>query len=318
MTLVTSYDCVNCKGYHTTSQIDDVQYRICGSCRKKLVRGKKTFEEFEIKAQLLKLENEIKHIKEKIIEIEYRIEENELLKEQQMTPFKRLLSWFDFDVIPKELKTNDFRYRSEKRELEWKLNELKSEYNLNKAIIVRNIIPAQKRYQHEQILKQRKETNMKKQRLKSFREASSNIEYNRFNYLIRNIDYKRGNPLDNYIRNNLYNDITNAYSAKCVLCNTESDLTLDHFWLPKNEGGNFAMLHIESKTLISNVIPLCRSCNSAKSDKPIQYFFNPEELMNLNETQQLISKDFMKNRKLCEVASKWFKAKIQPLNKNKI
>ncbi|MDE2717115.1 MAG: hypothetical protein OXI33_08870, partial [Chloroflexota bacterium] len=55
-------------------------------------------------------------------------------------------------------------------------------------------------------------------------------------------------------------------------------MTLDHYGIPKNEGGNFVLCVRDSQTVKMNVVPLCRACNSAKGDMPFDVYFRPEEM----------------------------------------
>lgn len=52
-----------------------------------------------------------------------------------------------------------------------------------------------------------------------------------------------------------------SYGRQCLACGATEPLTADHV-VPRSKGGSLD---------ISNIQPLCRSCNSAKGDREIDY-----------------------------------------------
>jgi hypothetical protein len=62
-------------------------------------------------------------------------------------------------------------------------------------------------------------------------------------------------------------------------------LEFDHFWLPKSQGGNFAM-RSTAGYYVNNCIPLCRSCNASKGAKSFLEFFPHEEVEGVIEKSQ--------------------------------
>ena len=128
-------------------------------------------------------------------------------------------------------------------------------------------------------------------------------------FLRRKRDYRRGNALDNYVRKNLLRTICSVFGDVCARCGSTNGLVLDHLWLPKNEGANFVMMYRDTNVLVSNVAPLCHSCNSGKSDRSVESAFTPEQLSSIGESQVQLSLAFLGNADLCEVARKWYRSK---------
>ena len=164
---------------------------------------------------------------------------------------------------------------------------------------------ARKRYQSKRLADQQRRLARIESREEAFRQAMGSLSPNRRGLRIRNIDYKRGNPVDNFIRRNWMAPVSEAYDSQCFVCKSQTDLTLDHLWIPKNEGGNFAMCKTNGGLLISNVLLLCRSCNSAKGEKPFDQFFSRDQLSRLIEIQQSLSRSMMSDDRLCRVAQRW-------------
>jgi 5-methylcytosine-specific restriction endonuclease McrA len=288
----------------------DLELRFCGSCRKELIEKHDILDESEIKNSINNLIAEIDILQKKNTEIENAIEINQEFEEQKMTFIKKLFRWMGFNMCPKDLQNERFRLNQEKNAIKFNLEQTQKKLYFYQSVLRRNIIPAQKRYHHKLLLKQQKKQALLQRSSETFNKVISSIEQNRDQYFIRNKDYKRGNPLENYIKNNWREKILKLHSNKCASCKSMEDITLDHFWLPKNEGGNFAMFHVDSHALISNVIPLCRSCNSAKGDMPFQNFFTLEQLKLINRIQQDLSKQLMDDPQLCIIASKWYRKNI--------
>lgn len=58
-----------------------------------------------------------------------------------------------------------------------------------------------------------------------------------------------------------WNRLCKKYDNRCVACGKKTKLEVDHI-VPLSKGGS---------SYISNIQPLCRSCNASKSDKTIDY-----------------------------------------------
>ena len=100
------------------------------------------------------------------------------------------------------------------------------------------------------------------------------FSYNRANYVVRKRDYKRGSKIENYFRDKQYDKVLRIFEGKCVNCDSTNDLTLDHFGIPKNEGGNYVLLSEANGAIQVNAIVLCRSCNSAKGERSFKHFWS--------------------------------------------
>jgi len=135
---------------------------------------------------------------------------------------------------------------------------------------------------NQQSRKQEKE-QLELQKQDQLKEKISNLNFSdsRFDYIIQSNDYKRGNKIENAYRKQYFLPLLDLYKNKCAKChNNTNGIELDHFILSKNEGGNFILRHKEGY-LVNNAIPLCKPCNSSKSDNSYKEFFTSEELIGL-------------------------------------
>jgi 5-methylcytosine-specific restriction endonuclease McrA len=148
--------------------------------------------------------------------------------------------------------------------------------------------------------------NVYDQRASQFQDVLNKVKLDRHLLLIRNADYKRGNPLDNFIRSKWNQVIQEFFDGRCFICGASSDLTIDHLWLPKNEGGNFVMCVGESALLMSNLLLLCRSCNAAKGEVPVEQFFSQDQMVEIVDIQRLLSQRMMNDPELRKVAGRWY------------
>jgi 5-methylcytosine-specific restriction endonuclease McrA len=154
--------------------------------------------------------------------------------------------------------------------------------------------------------KARAELHKQGQRASEFQNILNELKLDRDLFLIRKTDYKRGNLLDNFIRSKWKQTIHEAFTGQCFVCAAGSDLTIDHLWLPKNEGGNFVMCVGENALLSSNVLLLCRSCNSAKGEAGVEQFFSPHQMLELAKIQKVLSRRMMDDPELRKIAGKWY------------
>jgi hypothetical protein len=107
------------------------------------------------------------------------------------------------------------------------------------------------------------------------------ISTNREDYIIVKEDYKRGNKRENEYRKKHILALLNLHQNQCAKCHkSDNGFDLDHFFLSKNEGGNFSLMHKDGY-LVNNAIPLCQSCNRSKGDRPYNTFFSNEEILSL-------------------------------------
>lgn len=135
-----------------------------------------------------------------------------------------------------------------------------------KAQIIKNAQEAETRAKHDE---------QQGQRADSFRNLEN--DYDRHQFCIVPTDYRRGNGIDNYFRKGLLSKVLAAFNHACVFCGSPENLTLDHYGLSKNEGGNFALRTVDKVSIRPNVIVLCRYCNSAKGQIKPDSFFSAEQ-----------------------------------------
>ena len=141
-------------------------------------------------------------------------------------------------------------------------------------------------------------------------QQSKDNEYGRDKFRIREKDYKRGNRLDNYFRNVISGKVIEAFEGKCVRCGNTHDLTLDHFAIPKNEGGNFVLCEREGGAVKLNIIVLCRSCNSAKGEKVYNRFFKGNDITKALVHQSTLLNAILNDDVAKTIIRKWYDVRV--------
>ncbi len=96
-------------------------------------------------------------------------------------------------------------------------------------------------------------------------------------YVITGSNYSRDSRVDRFYKKHMSYVLATKFDSKCCNCGDGmSALEFDHFWLPKSEGGNFAMLSKQGH-YVNNCIPLCRRCNASKGAKSFLEFFRQDQ-----------------------------------------
>jgi 5-methylcytosine-specific restriction endonuclease McrA len=119
-------------------------------------------------------------------------------------------------------------------------------------------------------------------------------------YIVHRGDYKRGSEKErDYIRQHR-NYLFRIYDNRCSKCGNDANgLDIDHFFISKNEGGCFQMLHRDG-FIVNNAIPLCESCNRSKSDRDYRSFFSQHDLIRVLELNSQMNLRLNQERvKLC-------------------
>lgn len=284
-------------------------YRFCEACQEKLInvsgnRKNKTID--KISGTAIDLQNQI-YIQsdiENIISKNHRkihtyhniINNNDAYISKLSKSFKKIF---------KSSKENCAKLLAVNKQCQLNISILRSEILFCQALLNYNI-PV---LQHNKILQQKEKEDMEHKiavaRVKDAKKAKELAEqqkrneavsntiqnqlYQRERYVILKNNYSRGNAVDNYTYSSLKDMIMQVFGNKCIKCGSTEDLTLDHLWLSKNEGGNFIMKEIETHNLINNTIVLCRKCNSSKSDQAYTIFFNNAQLYNITQLSILLS-----------------------------
>lgn len=140
--------------------------------------------------------------------------------------------------------------------------------------------------------------------------AISNISpsSDRNDYLIDNDDYRRGNSKESYYRKTFALHLLETFGNCCAKCgDKENGIDIDHFIFCKNEGGCFIMRHRDGH-LVNNAIPLCWTCNRAKSDESFQSYFSSEELLSIFEKNLKMTKR-LNDKSVFDVEGKIIKVK---------
>jgi len=153
----------------------------------------------------------------------------------------------------------------------------------------------------------------RKQTSAAFAEKSRSVtpdRYGRELFRIRKKDYKRGNPLDNHFRKALLGEVFGAFRSRCLVCHSARDLTLDHFVIPVNEGGNFVLLLADGTGIRMNLVLLCRSCNSSKGESHYGQFFSPEQLHDAEVYQSCLLEAVLGNEEAMGVIRSWYELRV--------
>jgi len=303
-----SHRCVGCGGNWNSSKNQQSQ-PVCRSCYRALIEGDEASSKRRLAEITIQAAKGVENAREGVRYL------NEILanaEARQRRLIYRLLSRFRHkDPLP-QLRRDISRGEQEINEAEHRL------YLCER--LPGHVVAARARHRSKRVAaEQRRQATacawLEKQgrRASQFQDVRNELKPNRHLLLIRNADYKRGNPLDNFIRSKWNQLVQEAFAGKCFICGMRSDLTIDHLWLPKNEGGNFVMCIREDALLVSNLMLLCRSCNAAKGEVPVEQFFSPEQLIELVNVQKLLSQQMMKDAELRRVAGRWYGRLIHPL-----
>lgn len=153
-------------------------------------------------------------------------------------------------------------------------------------------------------------TQNKKSFLKKTQDNLYTSIFDRNIFIIRQRDYKRGNLVDNFFRNEISLKIINAFENKCLKCGSVHDLTLDHFAIPKNEGGNFILFTKDTSSIKLNIVVLCRSCNASKGERNFMSYFEDQELNKAIEYQKKLLKFLLECNKCLQIIQRWYKPSI--------
>lgn len=97
---------------------------------------------------------------------------------------------------------------------------------------------------------------------------------NRKKYKIIKGDKERQNAIDRQFRDDWFLTIVKECGNTCLNCGDDRNgVHLDHVFIPKSRGGNFAMWH-RGGFWVCNAVLLCKTCNVVKRDKPFWEFFD--------------------------------------------
>ncbi len=90
-------------------------------------------------------------------------------------------------------------------------------------------------------------------------------------------------------------------------CGATSGLTLDHYGIPKNEGGNFVLFNETDGVPVLNLVVLCRSCNSAKGEIAHTQFFDATTVERVRRRQQTLLSTLLDDERFMGVFRKWYR-----------
>ena len=110
------------------------------------------------------------------------------------------------------------------------------------------------------------------------------------NYLIKSKDFDRNTQVEANYRKFMAAEVIAAYDSKCCKCGSRNNgLELDHLFIPKSNGGNFAMKH-SAGYWVNNCAPLCRTCNSTKNNRSWKLFFSRKEILYILDVNNVLTK----------------------------
>lgn len=86
-------------------------------------------------------------------------------------------------------------------------------------------------------------------------------------YKISRTAYKRKNADEKLYTTKFLLPVLRIFDCRCAICGADDDgLEMDHFWIPKDRGGNLMMKLRDTDTYVNNGVPTCGACNRAKSN----------------------------------------------------
>jgi len=130
-------------------------------------------------------------------------------------------------------------------------------------------------------------------------------QFERTQFFIQPRDYRRGNAIDNYFRNNISDVVIAAFGNRCVFCGDHEDLTLDHYGLPKNEGGNFVLILADKSSFRVNVAVLCRSCNAMKGQIVHSFHLDDAQQEQAKASQRVLLETLLRDKRFISLLKKW-------------
>ena len=99
--------------------------------------------------------------------------------------------------------------------------------------------------------------------------------------------------------------VLELFNHRCVACGSAQDLTFDHYALTKNEGGNFVLIPVDRASIRLNIIVLCKSCNSAKSQFEHLLYFSDEQRQKAEAFQGVLLKFLLNDKEFLKIVKKW-------------
>lgn len=294
--------CRTC-GVDITSHARYTRWTQCSLCY-----WKGRLEESPPLEKLLNERGGLKHKKRQDDQALQSLEEEKLTKERSLKAsapwWKKLLGMDSADDRLRELRVLVPKLWQEAYDAERHLEQVESS--------IKRVRHVRKRFDsaawHAAVMHRREQE--KSERKRDFDGRSTNAvadSYERDHFKIRKKDYKRGNPLDNHFRNSFVGQTIDAFNRCCLFCGSSHDLTLDHFGIPKNEGGNFVLALHNNSGIRMNVVVLCRSCNAAKGEIPFDQFFDASKLTTAIQCQERLLELALNDEVTMQVIRSWYR-----------
>jgi hypothetical protein len=188
-------------------------------------------------------------------------------------------------------------------------SEVRSRFNLAKAA-VEAAKSAKKHLLQAELARSASQRKAKKEhdeQTELANESSQNLAnaFDRTLFFIQSHDYRRGNAIDNYCRSVLLDAILTAFEQRCAFCGCSDDLTVDHYGLTKNEGGNFVLIASDKRSLRINLVVLCRACNSTKGQLSHLHFFDDARRTAIVECHSRFLSSVLADTRFLKLLKKW-------------
>jgi hypothetical protein len=191
------------------------------------------------------------------------------------------------DELKRQIGTLESRIQRDKKERKW----------IDAAIKMRELM-------------HRNKLGMEKNKIEYWENCLKEKGFERDLFLIREKDYKRGNRLDNFFRNHVPDKIITIFDEGCCFCESKEDLTLDHYAIPKNEGGNFILFDKRNGTLRINLVVLCRSCNAMKGEARYWDFFDEDKIKLLGNYHEKVLSFILSDQEAIKIIKRWYEIPI--------
>lgn len=116
------------------------------------------------------------------------------------------------------------------------------------------------------------------------------IEFDPDDFYMPVDDRQRDNDMDIMFNkvNHLRDEIISAFDNECVSCGSDKKLEIDHFAVPKSNGGNFMLISRADGALTLNVAVLCKNCNEEKGNARFLTYFNYPQITKVLEIHKML------------------------------
>lgn len=122
---------------------------------------------------------------------------------------------------------------------------------------------------------------------------------NRHDYEISIDDYKRMSQFDKLFLKKYKMMLLDVFNNSCAKTGSKEEIEIDHFFIPKNEGGSFLLKNNEGQYIV-NAVPLTKKVNCSKRDRSVDFIFSKEELVEIFKKLELLNNKINEELSLSE------------------